>query len=153
MYFTILLVWLIAEVLLYNGNKKGGKMMARVDLFVLQVERQKEGEPNVVFVMVPPQLSSDFDALHKKLENSVLNELTYLPKWGKISRTLHIEGASSINMLSDDVQPISFSDWANIILSQLNQHMQDEEEELSSKLEDELIFFIGEFTLLRDGSI
>lgn len=128
-------------------------MMARADLFVLQVERYKEGEPNVIFVMVPPQLSNDFEALHKKLENSELNQLAYLPKWGRILRTLHIEGATGIHMISDDVQPISFSDWANIILSQLNQHMEDEDEGISSKLEDELIFFIGEFTLLRDGTI
>lgn len=127
--------------------------MARVDLFVLQVERFREGHPNVLFVMVPPQISNDFDSLHKKLENSLLNQLAYLPKWGRITRVLHIEGATGLEMPADDIQPMSFSDWANIILSQLNQHMADEEEELSSQLEDELIFFIGEFTLLRDGSI
>lgn len=126
--------------------------MARADLFVIQIERYKEGEPNLLFVMVPPGFSNDFDALHKKLESSELNQLTYLPKWGRLMRTFHIEGATGIKVFAEDFQPISFSDWANILLSQLNQHMQDEED-LSSKIEEELIFFIGEFTMLRDGSL
>lgn len=126
--------------------------MSKADVFLFQVEKFREGEPNVLAVIVPPQLSNDFDALHKKLENSALNERTYLPKWGKIQRLLHIEGTKGIEVFSDDIHPFMFSDWANIILNQLNQHM-DDEENLSSKVEDELVFFIGEFTLLRDGSI
>lgn len=127
-------------------------MASKADVFLFQVERFREGEPNVLAVIVPSQLSNDFDALHKKLENSTLNEITYLPKWGKIQRLLQIEGAKGIEVFSDDIHPYMFSDWANIILNQLNQHM-DDEEKLSSKVEDELVFFIGEFTLLRDGSI
>lgn len=127
-------------------------MAGKVDIFTLQVERYREGEPNIIFVLVPPPISNDFDALHKKLENSELNQAQYLPKWGKISRVLHIEGAQKMNELADDLHPMTFSDWANIIVSQLNQHMETEEE-FSSKLEDDLVFFIGEFTLLRDGSI
>lgn len=128
-------------------------MSGKADIFVIQMERYRETEPNVLFVIVPPRFSNDFDALLKKLEKSELNQSTYLPKWGKLMRTLHIEGAKGVNVFADDVQPMMFSDWANIMLSQLNQHMEDEEQEFSSKLEEDLVFFIGEFTLLRDGSI
>lgn len=128
-------------------------MASKADIFLFQIERFREGEPNVIAVIVPTQLSNDFDALHKKLENSELNDRTYLPKWGKIQRLLHIEGAKGVEVLSDTAHPLMFADWANILLNQLNQHIGDEEENLSSKIEDELIFFVGEFTLLRDGSI
>lgn len=128
-------------------------MASRSNLFVMQVERYKEGYPNTIFITVPEQLATEFEILHKKLETSVLNNTHYLPKWGRITRLLQVKGSKAIEAYSDDIQPISCADWANILLNQLHQHMGDEESQLPRDIEDELIFFIGELTLLRDGTI
>jgi hypothetical protein len=135
-------------------RKKGGSKMAKsTDLFVIQVDKHREGEPNVVFVLVPEPIANDFEILHRKFENAMINNGEYLRKWGRISLILHVHGLKKVEFFSDDVQPITFADWGNMMVNQLGEHMEDEESNLPSKVEDELVYYLGEFTLLKDGTI
>lgn len=128
-------------------------MAKNTDLFVVQREVVKEGYPNIDLIIVPSGISTDFESLVKKLEDSQLNKENFLPHWGKILLLYHVVGVEKVKFYTEDVQPILFSDWANRALLQLSEHLEEEDPQYSQELEELLIYFVGELTLLKDGTL
>ena len=136
------------------------------DLLVLkpQINENLQGR-RFVQILFPSIAANDFVQLMIRLQKSKLNTAESLGEIGGFSILTHIEGLEKITVM-DEVQPeadpIPFQDFSNQLLNRFNILLnndeigedQDQEEEdlLEEDGQDDLVYFIGEFTLMKDGS-
>ncbi|MBG9790074.1 hypothetical protein [Brevibacillus laterosporus] len=129
------------------GNKQR-KLMTYDVLLV----KTKDGKGRDFFqVAFHSTQASDIMSMIMKLEKSKYNSTEYLGELGDFRIITHYEGVESINIhdtVDPDATPVQIQDFANIMLRRF-ELLQE-----AGKLEetDELAFFMGELTMLRDES-
>ncbi len=134
------------------------------DLLVLKPEINENAQGRkFVQILFPSIAANDFVQLMIRLQKSKLNSVESLGEIGGFSILTHIEGLEKITVM-DEVQPeadpIPFQDFSNQLLNRFNgllnhdenEEDREEEELLEEDGQDDLVYFIGEFTLMKDGS-
>lgn len=139
-----------------------GKKSKNYDLLLL-IPQDVEGQGRRFYqILFPSAAASDFIQLMIKLQRSSLNSAQVLGDLGGFSVLSHIEGLEKVTILDQvhpESEPISFQDFSNHLLHRFNHMLSGEEGEeegdgvdLEAEEQDDLVYFIGEFTLMKDGS-
>jgi len=126
-------------------------------LLILKLE--KEASEGKVFYQVyfPTEVAGDFVPLMLRLQRSKLNTKEILGELAGFTILTQIEDLEKITVIDHvqpEAEPIGYQDFANMMLNRLN-NLLSEEESPEKELEDyheDLVFFIGELTLAKDGS-
>lgn len=131
------------------GFGKKAKKLEGTDVLLLK----SEGGRNRTFYQIafPSIVSNDIVSMLKKLEKSPFNKQEFIGDIGGFRLITLIESATRLEVLDEEdleAQPVDIQDFANILLRRL------EQVEESGQFEDseDLAFFMGELTMLRDGS-
>lgn len=113
-------------------------------------------------ILFPSVVSSDFIQLMLRLQKSKLNTTEILGDMGDFSILSHIEGLEKITIMDQihpESEPIPFQDFSNHLLNRFNNMLSGEEEEeateednMEVEEQEDLVYFIGELTLMKDGS-
>ncbi|WP_134684227.1 hypothetical protein [Brevibacillus migulae] len=131
------------------GFGKKAKKLDGTDILLIKTDEAKSR--SFYLVTFPSIVANDIASMLKKLERSVFNKSEFLGELGGFRILTHIDAATGYEVLDEgdmEAQPVQIQDFANILLRRL------EALEESGKFEDseDLAFFLGELTMLRDGS-
>jgi hypothetical protein len=132
-----------------RGEKMFGlaKKWKTSDLLWIQTEGQKQ---NLYILSFPTVIAADLMQLLTRLMQSRLNCPETLGEWGGFTLLLHAQACEKIAVLAEHeplAQPLSYQDFAHAIVRRLNEKLEKE----NGEEDEELIYFLGEFTLLSDG--
>ncbi|RXT14952.1 hypothetical protein [Ammoniphilus sp. CFH 90114] len=140
------------------GKKKG------FDLLLLKPDSaEKDSGRRFIQILFPSIAANDFVQLMLRLQKSNLNTKEILGDIGGFTILSHVEGLEKITVMDEvqpEAEPIPFQDFSNQLLNRFNsmlneeEHMEEAEDEdmLEADGQDDLVYFIGEFTLMKDGS-
>ncbi|MEW9667456.1 hypothetical protein ABLT31_01170 [Ammoniphilus sp. 3BR4] len=134
------------------------------DILLLKPDNdQKEKGRKIVQVLFPSIAANDFVQLMLRLQKSKLNTAEALGEIGGFTILSHIEGLEKITVMDEvqpEAEPIPFQDFSNQLLNRFNSMLNEDdiaegsedEDMLEEEGQDDLVYFIGEFTLMKDGS-
>lgn len=140
-----------------------GKKSKSFDVLVLKPQDAGQGHARRFYqILFPSSIAGDFIQLMLKLQKSQINSEEILGDLGGFSILTHIEGLEKITIMDQihpESEPISFQDFSNHLLHRFNHALCGEEEgeladghDIETEGQEDLVFFIGEFTLMKDGS-
>lgn len=140
-----------------------GKKKSFDILLIKPGNEQKENGRKIAQILFPSIAANDFVQLMLRLQKSKLNSAEALGEIGGFTILSHIEGLEKITVMDEvqpEAEPIPFQDFSNQLLNRFNsmldseEHLEDQEDEdmLEEDGQDDLVYFIGEFTLMKDGS-
>jgi hypothetical protein len=107
-------------------------------------------EPHPLHIVVPQEVASDVISTLKKLEKSSLNNHRFLGNMGPFFIVQDIQGFQKIEIHNDTLswsEPILYTDYAKKIAERLQALVDDD----SDEVEEDLIYFVGEFTMMQDN--
>lgn len=107
-------------------------------------------EPQPLFIVIPSELASDVVATMRKFEKSSLNNDKILGTLGPFTIVHDIQGFQKLEIYNDSFswsEPILYTDYAQKVSDKLQSLMDDE----SDDVEEDLVYFIGEFTMMQDN--
>ncbi|MDA5107492.1 MULTISPECIES: hypothetical protein [Brevibacillus] len=131
------------------GFGKKAKKMDGIDVLLIKTEESQLRD--IYMVAFRSMYADDIVSMLQKLEKSPLNKREYLGELGGFRIMIHLEAMTGFSVLDDadmEAHPLQISDFANILLRRL------ETLEANGELPDseDVAFFMGELTMLRDGS-
>jgi ABC-type Zn uptake system ZnuABC Zn-binding protein ZnuA len=110
-----------------------------------------QGEtPHPLHVVIPSDVAGDVISTIKKFEKSSLNEQQYIGSVGPFVIIQDIQGFQKIEIHNDThtwSDPILYTDFAKKIAEKLQDLVDDDNDEV----EEDLIYFVGEFTMMMDN--
>lgn len=107
-------------------------------------------EPHPMHVVVPQEVAGDVISTLKKFEKSSLNQHRFLGNLGPFVIIQDIQGFNKIEIHNDTLswsEPVLYTDYAKKVADRLQTLVNDE----SDEVEEDLIYFIGEFTMMQDN--
>jgi hypothetical protein len=107
-------------------------------------------EPHPMQIVVPQEVASDVISTLKKFEKSNLNQHRFLGNLGPFVIIQDIQGFNKIEIHNDTLswsEPMLYTDYAKKISDRLQSLVNDE----SDEVEEDLIYFVGEFTMMQDN--
>jgi hypothetical protein len=107
-------------------------------------------EPSPMLVVMPNDVANDVLSTMKKFEKSALNDPAFIGNWGPMTIVQDIQGFKKIEIHNDSLpwgEPLLYTDYAKGISERLQEHMDDDAEDV----EEDLVYFIGEFTMMQDN--
>lgn len=117
----------------------------------LYVEKEESHPLNIV---VPEALASDVVSTIKKLERSGLNQRKYIGEFGTFKFIMDVQGFRKIEIHNDAYswsEPLLYTDFAKKIADRLQNHIDSVSENTDEDVEEDLVYFIGEFTMMQDN--
>ncbi|MBP1930609.1 hypothetical protein [Ammoniphilus resinae] len=126
-------------------------------LLILKLEKDANEGKAFYQVYFPAEAAGDFVPLMLRLQRSKLNTKEILGELAGFTILTQIEDLQKITVLDHvqpEAEPISYHDFANVLLNRLNNLLSEEEspEDELADFHEDLVFFIGELTLAKDGS-
>lgn len=115
---------------------------------LLYIEHSEGANP--LLLVMPQLVANDIISTMKKFEKSSLNSEQYLGKYGSFKLVYDIQGFKKIEIHEDSLpwsEPVLYTDYAKKITERLQQLVDEESEDL----QEELVYFIGEFTMMQDN--
>lgn len=107
-------------------------------------------EPHPLHIVIPQEVASDVLSTMKKLEKSSINHHRYLGSLGPFTIIQDIQGFGKIQIHNDTLswsEPLLYTDYAAKISDRLQSFVNHEGDDV----EEELIYFVGEFTMMQDN--
>ncbi|WP_025026819.1 hypothetical protein [Caldalkalibacillus mannanilyticus] len=107
-------------------------------------------EPHPIHVVLPQEFAGDVISTMKKFEKSSLNNHRYIGNLGPFVIIQDIQGFQKIEIHNETLswsEPILYTDFAKKINERLQNLIDDE----TNEVEEELVYFIGEFTMMEDN--
>jgi len=107
-------------------------------------------EPHPVHIVMPQEVADDIISTLKKFEKSPLNNHRYIGNLGPFFIVQDIQGFEKIQIHNDTLswsEPIAYTDFAKKLTERLQGILEDDTHEL----EEDLVYFIGEFTMMQDN--
>ncbi|MET3292694.1 hypothetical protein EDM56_18050 [Brevibacillus fluminis] len=128
-----------------------GKKAKKLDSHDMLIIKTEEGKRHFYQVTFPSVVGNDIVSMLEKLQKSKYNKPEFLGEIGGFHIITYIEGLMSVEVKDEndlEAHPLQIQDFANVLLRRL------EALEESGKLDesDDTAFFMGELTMLRDGS-
>jgi hypothetical protein len=131
------------------GFGKKARKLETIDLLIIKAP---EGKNRSYYqVAFPSVVANDVVSMLGKLEKSPFNQPQYLGELGGFRAVTHVEGLTGFEVLDEadlEAHPVQIQDFANILLRRL----EALEESGAFEESEDLAFFLGELTMLRDGS-
>ncbi|MDQ0337610.1 hypothetical protein J2S00_000380 [Caldalkalibacillus uzonensis] len=106
--------------------------------------------PQPLLVVMPSDVAGDVLSTLKKFEKSSLNTETYIGSLGPFAIIHEIRSFEKIAIHNDGLpwsEPMLYTDFAKKISDRLQEFMDD----VPSDIEEELVYFVGEFTMMQDN--
>lgn len=106
--------------------------------------------PSPQLIIMPNEVAADVISTIRKFEKSALNDEKYIGNKGPFTIVHDIQDFQKISIYNDAIpwsEPILYTDYAKVISDRLQDLMDDVEE----KVEEDLVFFVGEFTMMQDN--
>jgi hypothetical protein len=139
-----------------------GRKTKGFDMLLVKLDNgSAEGARVFQSILFPAAAANDLVQLMTRLQKSKLNSKEYLGEYGGFTILAHIESAEKFNIMDTvhpEAEPLPIQDFASLIINRFNSLLSQEElvegEDAFENEEDQedLVFFIGEFTLMKDGS-
>ncbi|EGL82230.1 hypothetical protein CathTA2_2253 [Caldalkalibacillus thermarum TA2.A1] len=107
-------------------------------------------QPHPLLLVMPEDVAGDVLSTIKKFEKSALNAQEYIGQLGPFSVVHEIQGFEKITIHHDTLswsEPILYTDFAK----KISDRLQDLMDQVQPDLEEELVYFIGEFTMMQDN--
>jgi hypothetical protein len=107
-------------------------------------------EPHPIQIVIPEDHAADVISTMRKLEKSSLNHTTFLGALGPFSIIQDIQGFNKIEIYNDTLswsEPLLYTDYAKKVTEKLSSLIDEE----GRKDEEDLIYFVGEFTMMQDN--
>ncbi|WP_202079955.1 hypothetical protein [Caldalkalibacillus salinus] len=123
-------------------SKKGG--------FHCLVLYLNSDEPHPLQIVMPDEVANDVISTMKKLEKSSLNDHKFIGNLGPFSIIQDIQGFQKIEIHNDTLtwsEPMLYTDFAKKLGDRLQALVNDDTDEV----EEDLIYFVGEFTMMQDN--
>jgi hypothetical protein len=131
------------------GFGKKAKKPDGTDLLIIKTDEAKSR--SIYQVAFPSFVANDIVSMLRKLERSSFNKPEFLGEIGGFRILTHIEALTGYEVIDEadlEATPVQIQDFANTLLRRL------EALEESGKWEgsEDLVFIMGELTMMRDGS-
>jgi hypothetical protein len=107
-------------------------------------------EPHPVQVVIPQELAADVVSTIQKFEKSSLNHHRFIGNLGPFFIIQEIQGFQKIEIHNDTLswsEPMLYTDFAKKITERMQLLINEE----SDEVEEDVVYFIGEFTMMQDN--